>query len=697
MAGEMWELAATAMGKAIAAGNLAELKKLLEEKDALLFKDRKGNTYLHYACTIYKPHTVNQLLASNIDINHQNRHGNSALHVSAMQSECCHVADLLMSGINPHLKNWEGKTAAELHHKNKYWLTIYNKYMPGIFEAVENRDTENIQKLLQCWTKPDCVRNGQTVRQYAAVLKYHDIVWMLDEQKATSDLLHGVLEVNYTKVCEALTKSKCNVNYINKASKKSHILQYAMSLQDKVLVRLLCDAGADVNTLVTVHHYYKGPLYFEALNTKLPEEILWKILKSGADIKLKDERGRNALIFALDKSNGRIPLSVIEYLIKNGAYIADRDETGVNIRDVARLARRKDIVDYIDKYYVKILRKSDIKMLEKLTVDGYDSIMIQHNSRDTFVFASGNETDDVLQFIDWLPEFEKLVLRLHKGLKTGSELHEIKEIFSICDSPHLLVNTKDKGGRSSVILAVLYDRLDVLEFLLEQPGVEINSQDNCYRTAYHYACHLGKNGEEIRELLKNNQIDTDIVDNVQKKAEVYLNMELNEWILYKRKTLYGMELELMCIDAYEELRQIIRSKNSGLHEFSEKLKYLHLPVSSFAQLLSPVVPDYHDLLFIAVDYNQPDIAKRLADQGSDLSRRELYKIRNEDGERCEKWLTVDERARYLKLLDLADDLLTKKSKQFEGRATLHCDDYNKLIRTLTKRKETLDLKPLHIC
>lgn len=44
--------------------------------------------------------------------------------------------------------------------------------------------------------------------------------------------------------------------FFNQASRKQHVLQFAIEMEDLTLVKLLCDGGADVNILVLVHDYF---------------------------------------------------------------------------------------------------------------------------------------------------------------------------------------------------------------------------------------------------------------------------------------------------------------------------------------------------------------------------------------------------------------------------------------------------------
>ncbi|XP_067686099.1 putative ankyrin repeat protein RF_0381 isoform X1 [Haliotis asinina] len=690
MAGEMLQLAKTKIGQAISEGNIKGLKKCLEQGQDPLFKDRKDNTYLHYVCTMHRPHIIHILFTTPIDINTQNRHGNTPLHVTALQNECCHVADLMAAGADPSVRNKEGKTASELKTKNKYWQSIYNKYQPGIFQAVSDHNVERVLELLHCWSMVDSLRNGQTLRQFAAALKFHDIVFLLDDHKPTLDAIYGVLEVNKVKVKAALKKSKCNINYVNHASTRRHILQYAISLHDTDLVTLICNAGADVNLPVLVNSYYWGPLYFEAINSNLPAEIIWKVLKNKANFSLKDERGRNCMMFALDKTNGAMPLDVIAYMLKQGAYIAERDETGSTVRDVARFARRRDVVNLIDKFYVRILRESDLETLRKLSVDGYDSLLIQHNYRDTYIYACGNETDDVLKFTNWLPEFQKNVILIHKHIRNSDKSMVEKLLTDTEKSPDMLVNARDKGGRSSLHLAVLFENFDIAKYLMSMPAIDINVKDCHLRSVYHYACSV-PGAEGIRLALIQRGVDMEAVDTCWKTGEDYRSVkgEVPAWVATCRMAKFSMALELQCVDKYEELRRIVKNKRKGLTEFTDAMKHFKAhPVVDFPKLLAPLMPDYKDLIFLALEHNKPEIAERLANLGADLTQTEVYVIdfepetESEDDESnvgsngrppvsAEIVMTPADRARFLGLSSLAERLDKKREWQLRDKGNSH--------------------------
>ncbi|KAK3590668.1 hypothetical protein CHS0354_026197 [Potamilus streckersoni] len=680
MAGEMRDLAKTPIGQAIVNGDVHLLKGLINSGEDVLNKDRKGNTYIHFICTMYRPSVFYNLVNTGIDIHAQNRHGNTALHVTALQNECCHVGDLMACGIDPFIKNKDGKIASELGTQNKVWHMIYEKYKslfgpnfmegPGIFQVVKDHDLPSIHRLLHCWCRVDVRKNGQTLRHFAAALGHHDIVGIIDEYQPTMNMIYGVLEGDYEKVEEALKKTRCRVNFLNEVSQRKHILQYAIRFKDKRFVEMLCKAGADVNMQVMVSTYFWGPLYFEAFHHEVPLDILWIVLKSGAIFTLKDERGRTAFMFALDKGNGRIPIEIFEYILGDGGDITDRDCTGLTTRDIARFARRKDVVDMIDKHYIKLIRTSQLSTLQSMVINAYDSFEVFFNYRDTFVYASGNETDDVLKLTQWLPSFQPQVKQLHSAITNFQPVERIKQILEDSDAPQHLINAKDKGLRSPLILAVLHGRENIVAFLLDSGhDVDINAQDSSRRTCLHYAYALTDNsGEIILQYLLEAGAYSTIKDVREQKPEEYSNLpNREEWIVQERKAVYGMDKELTCVDKYEELRKIIRAKKKGLKHFSQATKYFPYPVVDFPKILCPLMQDYRDLLFLAIDYGKEDIAYRMVGLGADIWRKEKYKKKHENDLMEVRYHLPEERAVRLGMIELAAYIARKREVRLKKR------------------------------
>ncbi|XP_005103960.1 uncharacterized protein LOC101860591 [Aplysia californica] len=653
MAGSMFvDKDVTRISTAIFNNDMDELKKALADGEDPFYTDRKHNTYLHYVCTMHRPFIIHIIVGTGINLNAQNRHGNTALHVTALQHECCHVGDLMAAGVNPFIKNRDGRTASEIPTKNRFWKFIYEKYQPGIFEAIAAHDVDKVLNLLHCWTRVDTLRDGKTLRQFAACRKFHDIVFHVDFHRHTLGAIYAVLERDAEKAWTFLTHAKCDVNYVNYGADSCHILQYAIKLKDVRLVRMICKSKVNVNLRVTLQNYIKAPLYFAVLDPNVSDDIMWTVLKAGANFTLKDERGRNAAVYALDKTHRKVSAEVIEYMMKNDLDVSQRDMTGVTLRDVARLARRTDIVTLVDKAYVKLIRTSNLKELERLCVVRYDSMLINFNYRDTFIYASGNETEEAVEFTKWLQEFDLEVRKFHYIVRHRS-LDDVINLLASTDRPEMLVNARDRGGRAAIHLCVLYWRFDVLKLLLHHDAVDINACDNLGRTAYHYTCAVEEEDErkDFCFLLTDAGINQELCDCSGHRAVDYINSrKANEWLAKERKMRYGMVKQLACVDKYEELCHLMKYRGKTLKHFNMAVRNFKYPVPLFAALLSPLMPEYRDLMFVAMDHAKEDIVVKLIQLGADWNRRELCETKaecEEKGEMQSVIMSVKERAKIL--------------------------------------------------
>ncbi|GFN77835.1 ankyrin-1-like [Plakobranchus ocellatus] len=621
MAGVMFEEKSTAISTAIRINDIELLRNALKNEDAH-HTDRKGNTYLHYVCTLHRPCIFHILVSSGINVNAQNRHGNTALHVTALQNDCSHVGDLLAAGIDPTIKNKNGQTAAEIETKNRFWRTVYDKYQPGIFQAVEEHNVEKVLYLLHCWCRVDAKRESQTLRQYAASRKFHDLVFHIDKHQHTLGMIYAILEGDSEKAAHFLLHNKCDVNLLNYASEISHILQHALKMKDSRQVRMICRAKANLNVRVTLNCYLKAPLFFAAFDPDLPVDIMWTILKSGPDFTLKDERGRNAAIYALDKMNRKVPYEVIAHMMANGLDFSQRDMTGVTLRDVARFARRKDILDLIDKAFVKVIRSSNIKELTRLCIMGYDGMFITFNYRDTYIYACGNETEDALHFIQQLPKIRTQVRQLHHGIHHWSK-DKVHDLLSVTEWPEILLNARDKGGRTSVHLAILHWRHDLLGLFLSMENCIVDcAVDNVGRSPYHYACCIEEDveREQLCQILEEAWGKTEVRDYKDKLPEDMIGKaDSAQWIQQERKTYYGMVRQLECVDKYEELCCMMTYKSKNLKHFENSVSRFRYPVAKFHKILAPLMPEFRDLVLVAMDNKKEDIAVRLIQLGANYN------------------------------------------------------------------------------
>ncbi|KAI0208406.1 hypothetical protein LSAT2_006944 [Lamellibrachia satsuma] len=676
MAGEMEQLAETQIGQAIHNGSAREVRDLIQAGEDVMAKDRKGNTYVHFVCTIYRPYVINVLLVAGVDVNAQNKDGNTALHVTALHRECCNVPTLMACYVNPLLKNKFGKTAKDIAKDNKYWLNLHKMCEPGLRRAIETHDLSKLEDLFHCWPALHLiVVDGKNARQFAAGLKFHDIVAMTDTVKFSNMAVYGVLEHDYKKLEYAISRrQECDVNFLrqNRGTHGRHILQDAIQLQDYKMVDMLVEAGADVNIRVHVKEYFRGPLFFEAIRSDphFDLQITKRVLSPAADVNARDERGRTALIYAIDRRSGTATPDLIKHILMRGANISLRDDTGCTARNVARFARCRDVVQIIDNELIRLIRDSNLPALRQLAVQGYDDFFIHYGCRDSWIYAAGNDTDDVRTFLEYLPAYHNATTMLHDLIRCG-DLDGVQKVVDNYPDTEMLLCYKDKGGRCSLLKAILYNQPDIVRLVLDQDTPLLqNAKDNTNRTALHYACALGKEDVAIKEdiaikedvtikeLLIQKGASTSEKDCTGLLPEDMLS-SMPGFILKERKTKYGLDLELQCMEKYENLLSVIRSKHKHMKHFLQILKTLRYPLAKFPDLFSldrhPLVTNYRDLLLAAIDNRREDIARKLVRLGLDWRRTEEYSLT--DG-RMVRMNAVD-RANHLGLSCLADFIMSE--------------------------------------
>ncbi|CAD5112530.1 DgyrCDS1741 [Dimorphilus gyrociliatus] len=644
MAGEMRQLENTPIGNTILSGDYKLLKDVLSSGEDPHYKDRKGNTYLHLASTRNSTYILQILAATlKIDVNGRNKHGFTALHVSALYCQTCIVQDLICIGVDPTIKDNRGQTA-DMLTDNIYWLQTYNKYYPGLRQAIQDYDLDKVYFLIDSWCSIDAKLSlhGLQMRQYAATQKHHDIGLYFDKMKPTLMAINAVFELNYDKLKEALhNKTLCKINFIRKGVYKQTILQHAIRIGDERIVKMLIEAGSHTNIFVHVKDYFKGPLIFEAFHSS--PKILELLLKNCKSFEERDERGRNCLLYLLDLEYND---SNIKYWIRN-SDISVRDYTGSSCKDVARLTRRFKIEEEINRQIVYLLRTSNTKELKRLAINCFEDFRFHYEGRDTWLIAHGNKDRESLRFLMWFDHFKKTRQNFHTSIKTNDIIKFQEIIKSKCDSDESddeiytqytdttdLIQAKDHGGRNCLHLSILFERKDMAETILELSPTIINSTDNLNRTPLHYAAYLknndlvtflrGKNANSLCEDANWNSCENLEKNWTFKQSENFCNTE--------RKAHYGFEKELYYLSIHEDLLRIINDPFKSIRHFNNYLKKLKIKVSDIPNVLmkqnQQILTKLDNLLMSAINNGKEDVALRLLSIGYDPHVSEEFKTEN---------------------------------------------------------------------
>lgn len=115
-------------------------------------------------------------------------------------------------------------------------------------------------------------------------------------------------------------------------------LHYAVSANNKEMVNLLIDKGADINA-----HSSDGSTSLHVASVLGYKEIVALLIKGGADVNAKDNRDRTPLHLA--SQGGHI--EIVKFLIEKGADIKLEDKDDWTPLDYAKVYNHEEIVDFL--------------------------------------------------------------------------------------------------------------------------------------------------------------------------------------------------------------------------------------------------------------------------------------------------------------------------------------------------------------
>ncbi len=108
------------------------------------FKDKEGNTALHYASRERHSHVYKQLIEQGVDIDVQNNKGQTPLMLSMTGMDYLAVFDLLRAGANIDIKDNEGKKA--IHYAQARGEHMVEIFVRVVSETSETRALKKINK-----------------------------------------------------------------------------------------------------------------------------------------------------------------------------------------------------------------------------------------------------------------------------------------------------------------------------------------------------------------------------------------------------------------------------------------------------------------------------------------------------------------------------------------------------------------------
>lgn len=261
---------------AVMKGTEYMVNRLLQNRTVLTrinHVDAEGNNVLHWAVSVYKPDTIQQMVELGADIDQRNRKGQTPLHIAIIYRNA-EVAKYLID------KN--ANTIVPDHSGNMPIYIALNANMMDVFEKL--------------WS---------IYKMKVPVQQYDSYLLLLACQSETP------------KIVREMLKAGMNARIIDRHTGASCLSFAVASMHDKQTLQLLIDYGVDVQ------HADKEKRT-ALMNAAMREhrDAIELLLSNGADVDSKDLDGATALHLSMASKDPHVIVS----LIKKGANVNAVDE-----------------------------------------------------------------------------------------------------------------------------------------------------------------------------------------------------------------------------------------------------------------------------------------------------------------------------------------------------------------------------------
>ncbi|XP_064641633.1 uncharacterized protein LOC135496306 isoform X2 [Lineus longissimus] len=487
--------------------------KCVNEENETLLHQLIKQTNQH---TLLRHKNLRQLVCmlrhAGIDINHRDQDGNTALHLALIHlPECQDLGEvLLQGGADPYINNKEGLAPEDLILSQKIpddGKQSYQKYLPGLWKAVEMDSIMSVRKLINLWCRVDLHRGDKTLMHLALEKGTENIIRIIKEIGPSMELAHSVLAAD-VKSTKMLCNSCKNINteFKNLGENGATPLFYAIRQNNHELVDTLRAKGARVETTIIVEEEMDMPIFFSALQSSTSPEVIQRLIPTEKDyISMAQLRFKGKLpLFSCIEND--VNFESVKVIIEQGPaeLITSRNEFTLTPRDVAEEHRKLQYMDVIDEYVHAKCFCDDPSYRMTLALQGYDRILdamkegltvLERRHQDPSVSAEAIEfIDNLLLYQDHVQDFHAAVE--DSDLETTRRLllfdnQELQNTFKCCmtDSRALC------DPQPPLHKAVLRRNHDMVAYLaqshLKFAKTKLDeSRDQCYRTALHYAYGL---------------------------------------------------------------------------------------------------------------------------------------------------------------------------------------------------------------
>ena len=187
----------------------------------------------------------------------------------------------------------------------------------------------------------------------------------------------------------------------------------------------------------------------------------------------KDELGQTILHLAAASSQ---KASTLMKLLSSASHLVpERDARYLTIRGVAIENNQKDNVKIIDKFVINEFIKENVDFVNRLFQGGYDiSNVVDDNGYDIMAVLDRKNLLGMVKVLEELAYFTKARDELHTFVK-NDYMDGIQEIIK---SKPTLVTAKNKRGKCSLHLAVLFGNINLIKLLIDTNPKSVHSLDN---------------------------------------------------------------------------------------------------------------------------------------------------------------------------------------------------------------------------
>jgi ankyrin repeat protein len=557
-----------------------------------------------------------------------------------------------------------------------------DKYNELVIYAIKNKHLDLLDFPIICNTLENILLNDLTYKLTIFIGSDDDVIAKITSK--ISVVFNKIAESEQVSIADLGSLYKKSISYITKQDDKTNdnLVTSAIIKGDIFRLNKLLNSK-DYNVIFAMDR--KSLELFYQLNPKIfhdisqPEKnnmLLWLcqnpgvdqkllinfILKIGADIEAKSDKGFTPLNLALQKGQ----IEIVKLLLKKGADIEARSNEGYTPLHLATC------VGFVDIIKILLDQKAD---KEKKTYNNYTALHL----------ASFNGHIEVVALL--LSFSVDKEVRESKG-QTALHLATINghiKIVKLLLAKNAKINGKNSNGRTALHLAIYYKHTEIVKLLLERKA-DIDAKDSQDFTPLHHAayhCHI-----EIVKLLleKNANIDTK-----DKKSLTPLHhsayhgrIEIVKLLLEKNASIEEKDsnaltpLHHAAYHGHIEIVKLLLEKNANIDakDKNDLTPLHHAAYHGHIEIVKLLIECKADIearsnegftpLHLALQNGQTEIAKLLIKRKADI------KTKNNNGNIILHLVASNGHAEILELLleyDIGKELLNHQDR--DGKTALH--------------------------